>query len=88
MSFHRQKEFGFTLIELLVVIAIIAILAAMLLPALGKAKDRTKTIQCLSNLKQLELCWHLYANDFNDYMPGTTIGGFLLMVIWFGLQEL
>jgi prepilin-type N-terminal cleavage/methylation domain-containing protein len=70
MSFHRQKEFGFTLIELLVVIAIIAILAALLLPALSKSKDRAKTLQCLSNLKQLELGWHLYASDFNDSMPG------------------
>jgi prepilin-type N-terminal cleavage/methylation domain-containing protein/prepilin-type processing-associated H-X9-DG protein len=64
---HRIR--AFTLVELLVVLAVIAILAALLLPALGKAKQRAQTTGCLNNMKQLQLCYGMYGDDNNDYLP-------------------
>src|SRR5262249_26886640 len=66
---NKHISQGFTLIELLVVISIIAVLASLLLPALARTKLKAGQISCLSNYRQLNLCWLLYCADNNDALP-------------------
>ncbi len=69
----QRLTVGFTLIELLVVIAVIAILAAILLPALAAARERARGLICLSNTHQLEFAWELYADDHNGQLPDNLV---------------
>jgi prepilin-type N-terminal cleavage/methylation domain-containing protein/prepilin-type processing-associated H-X9-DG protein len=74
---NKKTRPAFTLLELLVVIAVIAILAALLMPALAKSKATAQNISCLNNLKQLELCQHLYVTDNDDHFtPNNSIAEF------------
>ena len=72
MFLHRRR--GFTLIELLVVIAIIAILAAILFPVFAQAREQARRATCLSNQKQLGHALTMYAQDYDEQLPGTCVG--------------